>query len=135
MPKKIERIAWLDSRLSDISDLVDRVGRVGTFSAIRLSCLEEPNIRFSGVQIYEWMGKPNIEGRWLSLGLYAVEGGLWVAEMSWRSDRDGEIDLTRARVVETVRDVMAAWDWSNSAKSAAKELRWDVNEYVGSAAP
>lgn len=133
MPKKIERIAGLDTRLSDIAHLQDGIPREGAFAGIKLSCHEGPNMRFAGLQVYGWEGRPNYDGRWLTLGLFAVEGGQWVAASSWCSNNSDETDLTRARVVETVRDVMQAWGWQNSAKIAAKELRWDVTEYVGSA--
>ena len=90
-------------------------------------------MKFTGWMLYSWEGKPNREGRWLALVLYSVEGGFWVAASSWCSDNKDETDITRARVVETVRDVMEAWGWQNSAKIAAKELSWDVTEYVGRA--
>lgn len=133
VPKKIERIAGLDSRLSEVTDLAERIAREGRLDSVKLSCHEGPNMRFTGVQIYGWEGNTNREGRWLTLALFAVHGGQWVAASSWCSNNPDETDITRARVVETVRDVMAVWGWQNSAKIAAKELRWDVTEYVGSA--
>jgi hypothetical protein len=135
MPKKIERVAGLDSRLSDIAAACDLVLTGLGLQSIRLSCHEGPNMRFIGGPVYNWCGKPNRDGRWLELSLYAVEGGQWVAASSWCSKNPDEQDITRARIVETVRDVMAAWGWANSAKIAAKELQWDVAEYVGGVGP
>ena len=133
MPKKVERIAGLDDRLNDIAEACEIHGGDGSGASIRISCHEGPNMRFKGWMAFNWQGKPNREGRWLSLEIYGVDGGQWVAASSWCSNNPDESDLTRAAIVETVRDVMAAWGWQNSAKIAAKELRWDVNEYVGSA--
>lgn len=146
MPKKIERIAGLNNRLDDIAGETG-LTRDGEGRAFRLICNTGPNVRFRGWLAYSWTGAVNHEGRFLALRLYQVAylgdangttfrrtaAASWLAEMAWCSENPGENDFSTVTEVKTVRDVMAGWDWSNSAKIAAKELRWDVTEYVGSA--
>lgn len=138
MPKKIERIAGLDERLADIAE------RCGLLPAadvpprqIRINCHAAPNMIVHGWTVWDWEGKPNRDGRFLRLAIHAVAGlgGTvakgYVAEMTWCSNNENEADLAKAAEVETVRDVMTVWDWSAMAKSAAKELRWDVAVRLG----
>lgn len=134
MPKKIERIAGLSDRLDDIAKRCDLVPAADVSpKTIRLAVDKGPNIILKGWTLWQWEGNPNREGRWLRLALHNGAGGGWVAEMTWCSDREGETDLMRANVVETVRDVMDAWDWSAFAKQAAGLLQWDVAIRIGGA--
>lgn len=127
MSRKIERIAELQTPLRELYPAAPDA----TPAAQRINCTTGPNHRFKGVMLADAGGNRANE-RFEHLQLFqTADGSSFVAVHNWVSNRPGEVTMTRAAIVETVREAMDLWDWSTVAKRFAKELRWDVNLYIG----
>lgn len=113
----------------------------------RLQVNNGPDIKFVGRLVYEYstQNKEQTKERWSELRLWETEGGAWIAEKVGCSDKQREVDLVDALVIEPTdgdldatgelqagqlaewrNQVMAFFGWTVVAKAFARKAGWDV---------
>jgi hypothetical protein len=108
------------------------------FERVRIARTRGPILRFIGKVIAEKIhGSKANNQRWIELRVWETLGGAWVVEKANASDAPGERDFFAAWVIEAAvpieerpAHVMEALDWSNLARTMAKELGWKFEEFV-----
>ncbi len=128
------------AKSKDSPALIDFNGRdvPEGFERVRIARTRGPILRFMGKVIAEKIhGSKAHNQRWIELRVWETPGGAWVVEKANASDAAGERDFFAAWVIEAAvpaderpAHVMEALDWSNLARTMAKDMGWKFEEFV-----